>query len=301
MNWSNKTQNQCELLIEQMNLPGNYHDILQKVYMPLVDIIVGRLNDKPLLISISGAQGTGKTTLTRFLKHIIESEIHCPVAVLSIDDFYLTREERQALAARVHPLLVTRGVPGTHDITLLEETLHALINQRQCRVPRFDKAIDDRCDELLWTEYNVPVKVILFEGWCNNSPFQTEDELFEPVNELERDEDKQGVWRHYVNEQLKEYHKRIFSLIDMCIMLKAPDYECIYEWRSLQEHKLKSSQPPHAQNNVMSDSELKWFIQHFERISRHSLRYLPDIADVVLPIAKDHSMSEIVVKKVYVE
>jgi len=291
---SSNTHELCSALINEMQLPDSFYEIVSNIYLPLSKIIIGRKKDQPLFVSINGAQGTGKSTMTTFLKYIIESEMKCHVANLSLDDFYCTRSERKRLAENVHPLFITRGVPGTHDLALIENVLDALINQRPCRVPGFSKATDDRCDESDWTDYNKPVEVILFEGWCNNSPVQNEQELVLPINDLERNEDPQGIWRNYVNEQLIDYHRRIFNQVDMCIMLKAPDFECIYEWRSLQEKKLKDSTSHLEQQQVMNETELLRFIQHFERISRHTLAHLPAIADVVLPIAADHTITGII-------
>ena len=38
---------------------------------------------------------------------------------VSIDDFYKTRKDRKLLSKNKHSLLMTRGVPGTHDIDLM--------------------------------------------------------------------------------------------------------------------------------------------------------------------------------------
>ena len=283
-------------MIEQMRLPESFSDIVEKTYLPLSRIIIdkkasGSLS-APLFVNINGAQGTGKSTLTAFLKNIIESETGSRVAELSIDDFYLTREERKQLSETVHPLFVTRGVPGTHDIRLIDSVLQSLHHRHACKIPRFDKSVDDRRDESGWSACDDAVDFILFEGWCNSSPVQSDDELVTPVNELEEKEDAKGIWRHYVNEQLKGYHERIFKHADMNIMLNASDFERIYEWRSLQEQKLKASSSD--QQHVMNDVELKRFIQHYERISRHTLLHLPHTADVVLPIAEDHSITGII-------
>jgi D-glycerate 3-kinase len=289
-----KTQQRCAELIKQMRLPDSFYEIVSTVYLPLSQIILQQKKDQPLLVSINGAQGTGKSTMTAFLKNIIESELHSHVADLSLDDFYSVRDDRMTLAENVHPLFATRGVPGTHDVKLIEQVLEQLVNQQSCRVPRFNKATDDRCDISEWKDCKNPVDVILFEGWCNNSPAQNQQELEQPVNTLEENEDSEGVWRQHVNEQLIDYKKRLFDHADMCIMLKAPDFECVYEWRSLQEEKLKSSSMHLEQNLVMDESGLARFIQHYERISRHTLTHLPATADVVLPIAADHSITGIV-------
>lgn len=287
-------------LIKRMQLPDSFQEIVREFYLPLSQIIVDKIESRkkqqPLLVSINGAQGTGKSTLTVFLKHIIESKMKCHVANLSLDDFYCKRDERKRLAEKVHPLLVTRGVPGTHDVDLIEQVLDRLINRQACRAPRFNKATDERCDDSEWLQYSDPVEVILFEGWCNNSPAQSQSALQQPVNALERNEDPQGIWRQYVNEQLLEYQQRFFSRAELCIMLKADDFECVYDWRSLQEQKLQAGSRSVKQNRVMSKTELERFMQHFERISRHTLSHLPAMADVVLPVAADHSITAIVQK-----
>lgn len=287
-------QHACSVLMKQMSLPESFHQTVEDIYLPLSRIILNRKKTQPLLVSINGAQGTGKSTMTAFLKHILESEADCSVANLSLDDFYCIREQRKSLAENIHPLLATRGVPGTHDVELIEQVLDQLVKQQPCRVPRFDKALDDRCDEAGWCSIEEPVDIILFEGWCNNSPAQSRQALSDPVNELESTEDPDGVWRHYVNDQLIDYQRRLFDRTDTCIMLKAPDFNCVFEWRSVQEKKLKKNSGHLEQNLVMDATQLKRFIQHYERISRHTLEHLPQMADVVLPIADDHSITGIV-------
>jgi D-glycerate 3-kinase len=292
MSWSNARQ-VARSLMADLRLPESFELIVRDIYLPLAERIIARKHDQPLLISINGAQGTGKSTLTTFLKHIIESEQQYSVAAFSLDDFYLTRSGREQLAKQVHPLLLTRGVPGTHDLGLMVDVIDALMNRHACKAPRFDKAIDDRYPESEWYEYEQPVDIILFEGWCNSSPFQSSQELAEPVNELEAEEDREGVWRDYCNDKLQVYHQQIFDHADMSIMLKAPDFERIYEWRRLQEHKLRASTPSDQQHRIMDDDQLRRFIQHYERISRHTLEHLPEIADIVLPITAEHAITGI--------
>jgi len=294
------TSRACYSMIEQMCLPESFTTIIEQTYQPLSQIIIDKASSSgsagPLFVNINGAQGTGKSTLTTFLKRIIESETGSRVAELSIDDFYLTRTERKQLSDDVHPLLITRGVPGTHDIDLIESVMQALSHGKACSIPRFDKAADDRHHETCWSMCDEAVDFILFEGWCNSSPVQSEEELLEPVNELEANEDDECIWRRYANQQLKEYHNRVFDHADLSIMLNAGEFERIYEWRSLQEEKLRQSSGD--TEHVMDEDQLKRFIQHYERISRHTLSHLPQRADVVLPIAQDHSITGIVQKHV---
>jgi len=289
MQCSEKTKQICSEAIKKKNLPAHFITTIEDIYLPLANTIVNNKQQFPLLVSINGAQGTGKSTLTSFLQHIIESEFSLRVADLSIDDFYYTRKDREALSQTVHPLLLTRGVPGTHDIGLLENSLASLINQEDCHIPRFDKARDDRVADSYWSQYKQGIDIILFEGWCNHSPYQDDASLIKPVNELEQYEDQHGVWRHYVNEQLKRYHQRIFNQAGMVIMLKAESFDKVYQWRKLQEDKLRQNTTS-DKNFIMNDDELKRFIQHYERITRHTLLNLPDIADVTIPVAGDHKL-----------
>ena len=294
MSWSIKTQEISQALIKEMQLPSDFIRIVESIYLPLTAHILDKKTDQPLFISINGAQGTGKSTLTHFLKYLIEAETGYSVANISLDDFYSTRIEREKLANAQHPLLLTRGVPGTHDIQLMENTISKLLHGKKCLIPRFNKAIDDRYTEDQWTSSNKTTDIVLFEGWCNHSPVQREEELMTAVNQLEVTEDSEGIWRHFANEQLKYYHKKIYNHADMSIILKAPDFEKIYEWRSLQEDKLRESSKATEQSHIMSQNQLNRFIQHYERITRHTLQNLPSTADVVIPIEEDHSINKIV-------
>ena len=83
---------------------------------------------------------------------------------MSLDDFYLTLKERKALSKQVTPLLETRGVPGTHDVNLMNRIIADVCANRQTQVPRFDKAIDDREQDLEIVDAGVDILIV--EGWC---------------------------------------------------------------------------------------------------------------------------------------
>ena len=275
-------------------LPDQFLQVVREIYLPLSDMLLGKLPQHTLFVSINGAQGTGKSTLTSFLKLILETQLNAPVAAFSLDDFYATHQQRQQLGRDIHPLLQTRGVPGTHDLELMDQVIDRLIEGKPTDVPQFDKATDDRHAPQHWHHYDKPVRVILFEGWCNHSPPKTAEELEQPVNELERHEDTDGSWRHYANEQLIQYHQRIYSRADVCVMLKSPDFEHVYQWRQLQEQKLKQTIMQKQSHRLMDETALLRFIQHYERITRHTLAHLPAMADMVLPVRPDHSIEGII-------
>jgi len=117
----------------------------------LIDVMQRRRSDlaRPIAAGLCGPQGSGKSTMAARLARELTRE-GCPTAVLSLDDFYLRRSERTQLARDVHPLLVTRGVPGTHDVGLALSSLAGLIDTRgggPTIVPVFDKACGDRAPD----------------------------------------------------------------------------------------------------------------------------------------------------------
>jgi len=116
-------------LLERHQLPPAYLRYAQKWFDPLAEWLAGHQfgAKRPLLVAVNGCQGSGKTTVCDYLAALLEADHGCRVVALSLDDFYLTRAQREVLARSVHPLLATRGVPGTHDMQLLEQTLEALL------------------------------------------------------------------------------------------------------------------------------------------------------------------------------
>ncbi|WP_232710052.1 hypothetical protein [Mariprofundus aestuarium] len=249
--------------------------------VPLAGWVASRKQGKPLVIGINGAQGSGKSTITAVLAIILKQNFGYNVATLSIDDLYLTRSDRLKLAEAIHPLFKTRGVPGTHDIGLGIETIHKLIAEDgEVSLSRFDKSIDDRLPEKLWPRCNAPVDVVLFEGWCVATPAQSKDDLLTATNELEAIEDREGVWRAYVNQVLAGSYRQLFSMIDAVVFLKAPGFDSVLQWRSRQEAKTFRTH----QEEGMNSQQLKRFIQHYERLTRVSLDNLPELADVVLEL-----------------
>ena len=259
---------------------------IKKAYLPLArQLLESKPVSGPLLLGINGAQGTGKSTLAEFLRVTITAMSDWNVAVLSIDDFYFTKSERADLASTVHPLLRIRGVPGTHDVPMLSQCLsdlHALKQGESVALPRFDKASDDRAEETEWPQVEGPIDLIILEGWCVGSRCQTAAELLSPVNALEQDEDADGTWRNYANEQLREKYTPVFNRIDMLVFLKAPSFDAIYRWRLQQEAQLETQ---------MSESEIRHFIQYFERLTRANLAALPGRADIVYELDESHNVA----------
>ncbi len=247
---------------------------------------------RQLLLGINGAQGTGKSTLADFLCQAAESMYGWNVAVLSIDDFYYTLSERRKLAADVHPLLMTRGVPGTHDTGMLLRCIERLrqLGPKECMtLPRFDKAGDDRAIESRWPEVSGPVDLVILEGWCVGTVAQADVDLAQAINALEREEDADGAWRSYVNDRLKANYSRIFSRLDALVFLRAPSFDAILRWRLEQEEKLAEVSAT-GSSGLMNREQIERFIQFYERLTRSNLATLPGIADVVFTLDETHSI-----------
>ena len=272
------------LLIAAERLPDDYRTVVDRHWRPLADRIADVWVDdmRPMLVGISGAQGSGKTTLCRFLE-TLHIEHNLRTVTLSLDDLYLTRAERLALAADEHPLFATRGVPGTHDVALGEVILDDLLAGRTAAVPRFDKAADDRAAVRRMVE--PPIDVVLFEGWCVGAVPQPAVALREPLNALERDEDADGAWRREVNRRLATDYAELFGRIDLLVSLEVEGFAAARANRALQERKLAASDPGGAA--IMDEAALDRFLMHYERLTRWMLEEMPGRADVVIPIGAD--------------
>lgn len=279
--------------IKEKGLSSDYLAEAEKWFVTMLHALLvhQKSAEQALLIGINGAQGSGKSTLSELLVILFEQYGLKTVAV-SLDDFYYTRAERRQLAKRVHPLLQTRGVPGTHDIKLAVDVITKLKSkQNHVAIPRFDKAQDDRFSEAEWPIAS-EVDIVILEGWCVGAKAQDEAALRLPVNELEQQNDATGEWRQYVNQQLTLHYPKLFSLIDRMVMLKAPDFECVFEWRLEQEDKLAQKYDGKSeQYHIMSPVQIAHFIQHYQRITEQLLLDLPADVDYLYLLDKQRKVT----------
>lgn len=282
--------------IANERLDDSFRGLVSEAYLPIAERILSwkARKNKPLVVAINGAQGTGKSTLSRFLSDFFRVSSDLNACVLSLDDLYLSRADRSALGKRVHPLLVTRGVPGTHDTDLGLDLIKTLISGSEgvVRTPRFRKELDDRVEASEWHSVDLPVDIVLFEGWCVSCRAESKDSLSEVINEFEAESDSEGVWRGYVNDRLEGVYRDLFALVDHTIMLTVPSFNCILKWRMEQEDKLRlqcESLADGTEQHFMSEAELTHFIAHFERLTRWMLKDIPSFADILLDFNEDRS------------
>jgi D-glycerate 3-kinase len=275
-------------------LPSELAEELPRLYLPLAAWLnQQRQPGRPLLVGLNGSQGSGKSTLCALIKWLLEAAFDCHACIISIDDLYLPKAERNRLGETIHPLLATRGVPGTHDVPLgltLLKQLKSAEPGDEIELPRFSKALDDRLPTADWEHVTAPVDLILFEGWCVGARPQTKDALQQPINSLEEKEDAEGAWRHYVNQQLEGPYRELFALIDLQIMLHIPDWQLVYHWRKRQELQLAAKQ---SGSGVMGEVALQRFIMHYERLTRHQLQNLPEHSQLVLCLNEHQRVTEL--------
>jgi D-glycerate 3-kinase len=233
--------------------------------------LVGRLieaapDGRPARIAIVGAQGSGKTTLARAAAQAFGA------AQISIDDVYLTRAEREAMARDVHPLFVMRGPPGTHDLDLLSDLMDQLSEagpEDTTWLPDFDKRGDDRLPKDHWRPHRGRPSAILIDAWCLGALAEDDDTLERPVNALEQTRDPDGRWRRAVNGFVAGPYRAFADSLDAILFLEAPSFDVVLDWRCQQEADLLGIDPaalPAGERARLAD-----FIQYFERITRRML------------------------------
>ncbi|KRG46614.1 kinase [Stenotrophomonas panacihumi] len=245
----------------------------------LADALAHRPADgRTAVLAISGLQGSGKSTLADAVVQAARVRGHV-AATLSLDDLYLTAAQRRALAGQVHPLLRTRGPPGTHDLALAAQVLDAIDAGHPLRLPRFDKLADERLPEREWPRVDSPLDLLVLEGWCVGVPAEADAALATPLNALERDEDADGAWRRYCNAALARDYPALWDRLHRLWALQAPSFEVVTAWRGQQEQGLVAASSGRA---GMDAAALARFLQHYERVSRQALRTLPARADHVL-------------------
>ena len=255
-------------------------------------------NKKPYFVGLAGGQGTGKTTISSIIKIILEKYFKLKVFKISIDDFYKTRKERIALSKKIHPMLLTRGVPGTHDISMMLDFFKRSKAKKfkNMKLPNFNKAIDDRFPKNKWNTINKRPDVIIFEGWCVGARAETNKTLKKSINSMEKANDHKLVWRKYVNQQLKTKYKKLYSQLNCMIYLKAKNFSLLQKWRLKQEQKLWLKTKKKGGHKIMSKGDVINFMQTYQRITQNMFKNMPKYASIILNLNSNHQIKTAVYK-----
>ena len=267
---------------------------LDNFFLPISHSIYKIFKNKKrtIIVGLTGGQGSGKSTISSILKIVLKEGFNLNTVIFSIDDFYKTSKQRKKMSIRISPLFLTRGVPGTHDTTMLYNCLKNLkkINFKNFSIPKFDKSNDDRSPKKYWQKVKKKADIVIFEGWCVGAIPQKNKDLIVPINILEKEKDKKRIWRNYVNKELKTNYKKIFKLIDTTIFLKVPSFEHVYKWRLLQEKKLNIISKG---KKIMTKKEIKNFIMFYERLTKYMLKHLSNKVKFLINIDTKHRLKSI--------
>ena len=271
---------------------------LKKTYIPISFWIENQYKKKgkTLFLGFSGGQGSGKTTIAAILKIIIKKFFKRRIHISSIDDFYKTIEDRNNMSNKIHPLFRTRGVPGTHDAQLIKKFFKIIKKKkfRKIKLPKFDKAHDDRLKKKYWFNVRQRPEIVILEGWCVGAKPQISSLIKKPINILEKNEDKNLIWRKYVNQKLKKEYKKLFAMIDHFIFMKIPNFKMVFKWRLLQEKKLRKKS--RLNKKIMSHHEIKRFIMFYERITLQMMQDLSKSASIVMLLTKKHKIKKLLLR-----
>ena len=256
-------------------------------------------NKKPFIVGLGGGQGTGKTTITSIISIILKKYFKLNVFKISIDDFYKTRKERFLLSKKLHPLLMSRGVPGTHDINIMLDFFKKVKKSKfkSLKLPKFNKAIDDRCKKKLWYSIKKRPDVIIFEGWCVGARAEKNNTLKKAINSLEKIDDLKLVWRKFVNQQLKSKYKKLYNHLNTLLYLKVKNFSLLQRWRLKQEKKLWLKNKKLSNNKIMSKKEVIRFMQTYQRVTQNMIKGAPKYASIILNLNSNHQIKSIIYKK----
>ena len=278
----------------------NKNKMIKSFLIPVSQWISKKVSKKkPFIIGLAGGQGSGKTTISSILSIILKKYFKLSVFVISIDDFYKTRKDRRILSKNKHPLLITRGVPGTHDINLMLNFFKKIKSKKfnTFEVPRFNKSIDDRYKKSLWYRIKSKPDVIIFEGWCVGAKAQSISQLKKPINSLEKKYDQRVKWRKYVNNQLKTKYKDLFKQLDGLLYLKAKNFNLLKEWRLKQERKLWIQTKIKKNLKIMSSEDVINFMQTYQRITQQMFKDALKSSSIIMNLNRNHQIEKIKFKK----
>ena len=255
-------------------------------------------NQKPYFVGLAGGQGSGKTTISSIIKIILQKYFKLKVFKISIDDFYRTRKEREILSKKIHPMLMTRGVPGTHDIEMMLNFFKKTKdkNFKNIKLPNFDKAIDDRAHKNKWYQLNEKPDVVIFEGWCVGAKPESKTTLKKSINSLEKAKDAKLIWRKHVNTQLQNKYKKLYSELNCLIYLKAKNFNLLQKWRLKQEHKLWLKNKKSSKLKIMSKGDVINFMQTYQRITENMFKHMPKYASIIFNLNSKHQIKSAVYK-----
>lgn len=274
----------------QKEIHNTYNKKYSKKYIKdkLVPIINYICSSKSKKFLFGGSQGIGKSSFINIISKTIEKFYNKRILLLSLDNYYLSKKQRLLLSEKKHKLLITRGVPGTHNIEKLVKNINQFNKGKYpITIPLFDKLTDDKSKSI---KMKTKFDILFLEGWCCGSSEIPKKILYKNINNLEKIKDPKYQWRNFYNNKLKMEYKKLFKLFDELIFLKTSSFDNVFKWRFKQE---KYNQSKNKKSKRMSADEIKIFIQHYEKLTKWMLKDLNKKAQIVIKFEKNHKISSV--------
>ena len=304
INCYRKVNNECFKFIKSQETPKekfkNKEKMIKSFLIPISFWIAKKVDKKrSYIVGLSGGQGSGKTTISSIISIILRKYFKLNVFTISIDDFYKTRKERFLLSKRIHPLLMTRGVPGTHDINMMLDFFKRVKGKKfkSLKLPKFNKATDDRYNKKSWYSLKKKPDIIIFEGWCVGAKAEKHNALKKSVNSLEKLKDKKLIWRRYVNKQLQSKYKQLYDQLNCLLYIKSKNFSLLKKWRIKQERKLLTFSREYKNLKIMNKKEVINFMKTYERITKNMFKDAPKYASIILNLNSNHQIKSVFYKK----
>ena len=304
INCYRKVNNECFKFIKSQETPKekfkNKEKMIKSFLIPISFWIAKKVDKKrSYIVGLSGGQGSGKTTISSIISIILRKYFKLNVFTISIDDFYKTRKERILLSKKIHPSLMTRGVPGTHDINMMLDFFKRVKGKkfRSLKLPKFNKVTDDRYNKKSWYSLKKKPDIIIFEGWCVGAKAEKNNTLKKSVNSMEKLKDTKLTWRSYVNEQLKTKYKQLYDQLNCLLYIKSSNFTLLKKWRIKQETKLRIKNKRSNKFKIMSDQEVINFMQTYQRVTQSMFKYVPKYASIILNLKSNHQIKSVIYNK----
>ena len=304
INCYRKVNNECFKFIKSQETTKekfkNKEKIIKSFLIPISFWIAKKAEKKrSYIVGLSGGQGSGKTTISSIISIILRKYFKLNVFTISIDDFYKKRKERFLLSKKIHPSLMTRGVPGTHDINMMLDFFKRIKRKefRSLKLPKFNKAIDDRYNKKFCHSIKKRPDIIIFEGWCVGAKAEKNNTLKQPINSFEKLRDKKLIWRRYVNKQLQSKYKQLYDQLNCLLYIKSNNFSLLRKWRIKQETKLRLKNKRSNRNKIMSNKEVINFMQTYQRVTQNMLKTVPKNASIILNLNTNHQIKSVIYNK----
>jgi len=108
-----------------------------------------------------------------------------------------------------------------------------------------------------------------------------------PINELERNEDPDGVWYRWSLESLGHGYEALWDKFDLFVSIEVPDLETVIDSRLRQEDTLAAN----SDRPRMDRAAVIRFVQHYERFTRALWAAMPERADMLFRRDRDYGFT----------